>query len=190
MREEQATAEVQSPAQSLASHSNALECRVEVIEEATRVASADIRKCMDCHRGVADTLAELGSRVATVEGTQRKLSQQQDLEKLQNAVMILTDTVDGKADRSQVLCVEEKVLAANANQSGQLVSADMLQAMSEHLEQLANEVGKLDGKTEDAAEAVINLSTDMKAVFRQVEGIQVGYPLSVPMQALKSMRLV
>jgi hypothetical protein len=190
MREEQATAEVQSPAQLLVSHSNALECRVEVIEEATRVASEDVRKCMDYHRGIAVTVAELGSRVATVEGTRTKLSQQQDLEKLQNAVMILTDTVDGKADRSQVVCVEEKVLAANVHQSGQLVSADMLQAMSEDLQQLANEVGKLDGKTEDAAEAVINLSTDMKAVSRQVEGIQVGYHLSVPMQALKSMGIV
>jgi hypothetical protein len=182
-REAQSATEKTLHIESLICRANALDSRVEIVEGAVLVATEDIRTCMDSNRGIVGIVSELESRIDTVESAQTRISPQRDLEELQNAVMLLTDSVDGKADRSQLLCLEEKLGDAQVKASEQQVSANMLDAVSEKLEQLAGELAKTDGKTRDAVEAVISLSSDVKAVSQQVEGIQVSFLLSVLMKS-------
>ncbi len=159
----------------LSSRADELESRIVAVEAATGVASEDVRTCIDANRGIESDILDLKNRVGTVEEERTGSSQLPGLEELQKAVWLLTDSVDAKADRSQVEFLEGKLGASEIADSGHSASTESVQAVSEKLEQLACKVSQVDEKAEDTAAAVIRLSSEVRDVSQQAVCIKVWH---------------
>lgn len=157
----------------LASRTDELQSRIVAVESATAVAAEVMRTCMDANRENTEDISNLKSSIATFEAAQTDTSQRKGLEELQNAIMLLSDTVHAKADVSQVVRLEDKLGDPQVADSEHTLSTEAGQAVSEKLEQLACELSQIDLKAEDAAAAVVSLSSEVRDVTQQAVCIQV-----------------
>lgn len=153
---------------------NTLAAKVQDVEGAVHVATQDIQTAMETNCTVSNSLPDLRARVSSVEAAQLDNAEFRGLSDLQNAVTLLTDKVEGKADCDQVVCLEKRLEAAEAINEQPLISIERLDIVSDKLEHLNCKVIEHSTKSEADGQVVTNLTSELVAIAQKVDCLQVG----------------